>query len=393
MAMKPRIALVTGWTDPERRSIVEFSTKLLNVLAPFSGSLTWLATNLSSEVHLDNNITLIRVKSKFVPRKESPLKIIPYMLLYQLKIAWATLKLLPATDVFVFATGSDLSFMPMLLVKLAGKKILLRSEGRPSVVVEKYIKGQGKVKVWLVRLVEAFSYSLAERILPETGNLVELYGMQKYRNKISIASQYVDISTFKETKKFSERQYDAAYIGRLIKEKGALEFSQSLPLILKDKPGRFIIIGSGYLKDEIEQVVAKNEIQSMVILLDWVEKEMLIYYLNDIKLVVVPSDYEGLSNLILEAMACGTLVLATPVGGTTDVVREGETGFLLENNSPECIAQNVIRVLNHAGLNHIQDNAHSLINQVYSYHAAVARYKDIFNILGFDHFNKRQHII
>jgi glycosyltransferase involved in cell wall biosynthesis len=384
MLAKPRIALVTGWTDPERRSIVEICTKILNILAPFSGSLTWLVTNLSSGVHLGNNITLIRLNSKFVPRRESPSKIIPYMLLYQLRVAWSTLKLLHANDAFVFAQGSDLSVMPMLLVKLAGKKVILRSDGRPSLLVKKYFKSPGKLKLLLLHLIESLSYFLADRILPENQQLAVVYEMLKYDAKISIGSQYVDTSTFKETKRLSERKYDVGYIGRLIPEKGALAFTKALPLILKDKSSQCIIIGDGHLRNEIEQVVIDNNIQSQVKSLDWVENKMLPHYLNDIKLVVVPSDYEGLSNLMLEAMACGTLVLATPVGGTPGIVREGETGFVLQNNSSECIAKNVFRVLNSTELDRIRENAHAQINETYSYPAAVARYRNIFKSLGFE---------
>jgi glycosyltransferase involved in cell wall biosynthesis len=381
MKAKPRIALVTGWTDPERRSLVEIALNILNTLKPFSRSLTWLATNLNGEAGINNGINLIKVQSKFIPRRESPFRIIPFMLVYQLKVAWATLKLLPKVEVFVFATGSDLSLLPLLLVKLARKKIILRSDGRPSLLVKKYFKNPGKVKLFLLHLIETLNYALVDRILPENRQLAIVYEMQKYDAKISIGSQYVDTSTFKEIKKLHERVYDVGYIGRLIREKGALEFARSLPLVLKDKPGKYIIIGDGYLQNEIEQVIIDNHLQDRVKSLNWVENRLLPYYLNDIKLVVVPSDYEGLSNLMLEAMACGTLVLATPVGGTPGIVREGETGFVLENSSPECIAKNVIRVLNHPNLDQIRENAHSQINQVYSYQASVERYYHIFKSL------------
>jgi glycosyltransferase involved in cell wall biosynthesis len=374
--------LVTGWTDPERRSIIEISAKILNILTPFSRSLKWLATNLGDKVQLDNNVTLIRLKSKFVPRREPPLKIIPYMLVYQLKVAWATLKLIPSTDVFVFAAGSDLTFIPMLLLKLTRKKIILRSDGRPSLLVKKYFQNPGRLKLFLLHLTEALSYWLADRILPENRQLAVLYEMQKYNAKISVGSQYVDTDLFREIRKQSERQYDVGYIGRLIKEKGALEFSRSLPMILKGRPSQAIIIGDGYLRDEIEDVIASHRIQTRVKVLNWIDNKELPYYLNDIKLVVVPSDYEGLSTLILEAMACGTMVLATSVGGTPEVVRHGETGFILENNSPECIAVNAIRILDYGDNAHIRNNARTLIERVYSYQAAVERFKDIFNIIG-----------
>ena len=382
--LKPRIALITGWTDPERHSIVEICIKILNILTPFSENLTWVVTNVSSEIHLDKRIRLIRLKSKFVPRRGSTLKIIPYMLLYQIKVAWSTLKLLQSNDAFIFTQGSDLSFLPMLLVKMRGRKLILRSDGRPSLLVKKYFESPGRLKLLLLRLIESLSYGLADRILPENQQLAIVYEMQKYGAKISIGSQYVDTTTFKRVKPLSDRKYAVGYIGRLITEKGALEFVQALPLIFKNVSSRRgIIIGSGYLQSEIEKVLIDSKIRNQVESLNWIENEKLSDYLNDIKLVVVPSHYEGLSNLMLEAMACGTLVLATAVGGTPGIVREGETGFLLENNSSECIARNVTRVLKGTELDRIQENAYSQIHRAYSYPAAVSRYRNIFESLGF----------
>ena len=49
-------------------------------------------------------------------------------------------------------------------------------------------------------------------------------------------------------------------------------------------------------------------------------------------------------------MGCGTPVLATPVGGVPDLIKDDETGFIMEDNSPKCITENIERVLNHPDL-------------------------------------------
>ena len=100
-------------------------------------------------------------------------------------------------------------------------------------------------------------------------------------------------------------------------------------------------------------------------------------YLNELKLLVLPSYTEGLPNIMLEAMACGTPVLATPVGAIPDVIKDGETGFIMENNSPERIAENVIRALNDSNLDIIVKNARELVEKDFTYEAAVERYRKI----------------
>lgn len=84
---------------------------------------------------------------------------------------------------------------------------------------------------------------------------------------------------------------------------------------------------------------------------------------------------------MLEAMACGTVVLATPVGGIPEVIKDGVNGFIMEDNSPECIARNVMRALGHPDLEQVTANARVLIEQEYNYEAAVERYRNILESL------------
>jgi len=81
-------------------------------------------------------------------------------------------------------------------------------------------------------------------------------------------------------------------------------------------------------------------------------------------------------------MACGTAVLATPVGAIPDVIKDGETGFIMEDNSPECIARNILRALNHPNLEGIMRNARALVQRKFTYEKAVERYREILESLS-----------
>ena len=121
----------------------------------------------------------------------------------------------------------------------------------------------------------------------------------------------------------------------------------------------------------------KENLNNKVELTGWIPHDELPDYLNELKLVVLPSCTEGLPNVMLEAMACGTPVLATPAGAVRDTIKDEKTGFIMDYNSPECIAENVTRALKHPDLAMIVGNARALVEQEFTYEAAVKRYRKI----------------
>lgn len=74
-------------------------------------------------------------------------------------------------------------------------------------------------------------------------------------------------------------------------------------------------------------------------------------------------------------------VLATRVGGVSDVIRDNETGFIMEEHSPDGIAGNILRALNHAHLQEVAQNAHNFVRQEFTYDKAVEKWRDILSRL------------
>jgi glycosyltransferase involved in cell wall biosynthesis len=109
----------------------------------------------------------------------------------------------------------------------------------------------------------------------------------------------------------------------------------------------------------------------------WISHDDLIRYLKRLRLLVIPSFTEGLPNIMLEAMACGTPVAATSVGAIPDNITDGETGFIMENNSPECISANIIRALEDPNREKIAMNAKKMVEKEFSFESTVMQWKRI----------------
>ena len=65
---------------------------------------------------------------------------------------------------------------------------------------------------------------------------------------------------------------------------------------------------------------------------------------------MVPSHYEGLPTVLLEAMSCGLPVVATNVGGNSDVISSGKNGFLVPPKSPQVLSKVILKLLDDSKL-------------------------------------------
>ena len=302
----------------------------------------------------------------------------------QLTISIEFVKVSKNIDIAIFYFGGATLLFPMLSAKLIRKKVVLFTPGSRSKDAAKIYNTRlfgmgGVIFSCILRMLEYVNFHLADQIVVESEGAIDFMGLNKYRKKLSAnCTLYINFDLFKVKKDFKDRRNLIGYTGRLSAEKGVLNFVKAIPLILKERGDlEFLICGDGPLFDEIKKELKNNGSYNKVELTGWISHDELPKYLNELKLIVAPSYTEGgVPTVIMEAMACGTVSLVTPVAGV-DVIKDGESGFILEDNSPECIAKNVIRVLEHPNLDEIVNNACNLVEEEFSYEKVVKQYRDM----------------
>jgi glycosyltransferase involved in cell wall biosynthesis len=341
---------------------------IVNTLGGLAAKLYIIVWGKGNPLFGSNNKTVEILEVQHAGRKNLFTKTTNYAYT-QLKISFKLLKLFRRVDLWFFALGTYGLVIPVLTAKLLRKPVLIYPVGSVANVA----KVTRDFTLVALAILDNINYTLADGIIADSRWLIEPYGLRRYENKVFIGhTHFIGFNKFKVQEPLHERDNLVGYVGRFSQEKGILNFLEAIPLTLKMRDDvRFLIVGDGQLRARAETYIQQANLSSKVKFLSWVPHDELPSYLNEMKLLVIPSYSEGGPLIAIEAIACGTPVLSTTVGIIPDIITDGKTGFILEDNSPECIAKNIIRALCNLDLEEITIKAHTLIEKERSYEAAV----------------------
>ncbi len=236
-------------------------------------------------------------------------------------------------------------------------------------------------RLYILTLLERLTCGLSDRLIVYDASLIDQGRLHKYRKKITVAHRhFVDFNTYRFSADVEQRANIVCYVGRLHEEKGVLNLLKAIPHVVDaHQDVQFVLVGSGQLEEEIRQYVAQQDLESHVTLTGWMRHHELPAYLQASRLLVLPSYTEGLPHAILEAMACGTPVLATPVGAVPQVIRDKETGFIVHDNSPRSLAEGIVEALTYPHLAYIAHNAFALAQSEFQYTNVLETWRALVN--------------
>jgi D-inositol-3-phosphate glycosyltransferase len=149
------------------------------------------------------------------------------------------------------------------------------------------------------------------------------------------------------------------YVGRIEPLKGIDSLLEAMAVMkakgfLQEHPICLAIIGGepdasearmSAEMERLKELCASLELSDLVLFLGRQDQDTLPYYYSAAEVVIVPSHYESFGMVALEAMACGTPVVASETGGLAFLVRDGETGFHVPAADPGALADRLIQLM------------------------------------------------
>lgn len=182
------------------------------------------------------------------------------------------------------------------------------------------------------------------------------------KSKLLVLPMGVDMSMFKQSdfsklkKRFGNNKI-ILFVGRLVERKGVQYLIRALKIALNKNPNTILLIaGKGEYEDNLKELVEELNLKEKVVFLGALPHNETVKYYNIADIFVLPSvsskatGYEGLGVVLIEAMACGTNVIGSNVGGIPDIIIDKKTGLLFEADNSEDLAEKIDLLLNNKSL-------------------------------------------
>jgi glycosyltransferase involved in cell wall biosynthesis len=163
------------------------------------------------------------------------------------------------------------------------------------------------------------------------------------RSKITVIPNGVNVTQFVPSAEC--RRPLILYVGTLIKRKGVSYLVKAMAEVAEVHPSSWlIVVGEGPEQTTLERLATDLGLTHRVIFPGLQSREMVRQWMQQAKLLVLPSVEEGLGVVLLEALACGTPIIGTEVGGIPDVVVP-EVGLLVPPANSELLAEAICELL------------------------------------------------
>lgn len=314
-------------------------------------------------------------------------------------ISWVTFSL--SVLFFLFPRRNKVRSLWGLMLNVSTCAAVLASQalGRPVIIKLSSSGEGGNLKMMLQSLVGGWMVVLlrmCDGIIAVNSEAVsELEPYQIPGDRIKKIPNGVDVERFKPATteqrtilrnllRLTNQQVAVLFVGRMEAEKNLKGILTVWPRIFENCPNaRLVLVGDGQEKSVLESSIQGKAWSQSVQFLGQRENVIEVYQAAD--MFLLPSLYEGMSNALLEAMACQLPVVVSRIAGNSDVVTEAKEGVFIPANKPEEWFIPLTQLIeNEARRKEMGFAARQTVVDFFSMDAIFKQYQELFRRFGSD---------
>ncbi|MFA5090332.1 MAG: glycosyltransferase [Candidatus Omnitrophota bacterium] len=229
--------------------------------------------------------------------------------------------------------------------------------------------------------VDRFFYRFVDKIIAVSSAVKDYLIKEKKLNeyKIKVIHNGIDLTRFKSPDNLPQNKcFTIGVIGRLESQKGHKDFLNAIHILNgKFEDIRFVIAGEGSLKNELEKQARRLGIANRVEFLGY--RRDIESVLKEIDLLVLPSLFEGLPLVALEASAMAKPVIVSDVDGNLEAVQHNRTGLVIPSKDPVALARAITFFYeNKEVASKYGENGRSFVNQNFDIRQQVKKTEDLY---------------
>jgi len=284
----------------------------------------------------------------------------------------------------VFTTSNDVACLLLMLRLIFFREMRVIVTQHLSVSApRKSAQGLSRAKLELIRIAMKRLLPTAEKVIAVSEGVAQDIRQELLPHHINVHVIHNPIVT----PEFEARMREAhawpwadrdlptiIFVGRLASVKRLDLLLDSFQSLIRHSPARLLIVGTGPLEQDIERRILRDGFDAHCKLTGFVENPLPLVLASNV--LVLPSDYEGFGNVLVEAMACGTQVIATDCPyGPAEILGDGRFGQLLPTNDADALEAALRKSLN--GQCHIPPDALKMRARDFTVETAARRYMEL----------------
>lgn len=241
-----------------------------------------------------------------------------------------------------------------------------------------------------------YNHFLCDRLFSKSDKIIALSKshltgskiLKKYQDKTTIIQNGVNAQDFKIPQSQDEcrnmlnlptKKEIVLFLGNLVPQKGPQILLSAMKIVQRRHPDAYLVVGgSGSLKENLIEIATRSKLKDNVVFTGYIPTDRTPLYYRAADIFVLPSFSEAFPLTLLEAGAAGLPIVATDVGGVSDILHDGANGLITKTGDPEDLASKIVSLLDDNELREEMGKKGKMLAEQYSWETVAEETEKVY---------------